>query len=98
MTPRQTPCATPVAERGSGPVDARADVPRGIADEPRHRRQRNRAPEFRAGLAILSDSLVAGGSSSTVTVYDLPRNERMASVNLTLDVRNAIRGLEVWPY
>jgi hypothetical protein len=33
-----------------------------------------------------------------VTVYDLPRNERMASVNLTLDVRNAIRGLEVWPY
>ena len=26
-----------------------------------------------------------------------PRNERMLSVNLTMDVRNAIHGLEVWP-
>ena len=48
---------------------------------------------------MLSDSLVAGGSSpSTVSVYDLPRNERALSVNLTMDVRNAIHGLEVWPY
>ena len=54
---------------------------------------------FARGLAVLSDSLVAGGSSpSTVSVYDLARNERMISVNLTLDVRNAIHGLEVWPY
>jgi hypothetical protein len=54
---------------------------------------------FARGLAVLSDALVAGGSSpSTITVYDLPRNERALSVNLTLDVRNAIHGLEVWPY
>ena len=54
---------------------------------------------FARGLAELSDSLVAGGSSpSTVSVYDLPRNERLLSVNLTMDVRNAIHGLEVWPY
>ncbi len=54
---------------------------------------------FARGLAVLSDSLVAGGSSpSTISVYDLARNERMLSVNLTMDVRNAIHGLEVWPY
>ena len=56
-------------------------------------------PGFARGLAVLSDSLVAGGSSpSTVSVYDLARNERMISVNLTMDVRNAIHGLAVWPY
>lgn len=54
---------------------------------------------FARGLAVLSDTLVAGGSSpSTVSVYDLARNVRALSVNLTMDVRNAIHGLEVWPY
>ena len=54
---------------------------------------------FARGLAVLSDTLVDGGSSpSTVSVYDLARNVRALSVNLTMDVRNAIHGLEVWPY
>jgi hypothetical protein len=54
---------------------------------------------FARGLAVLSDTLVAGGSSpSTVTIYDLARNARALSVNLTMDVRNAIHGLEVWPF
>lgn len=54
---------------------------------------------FARGLCTLSGGVVAGGSSpSTVTVYDLPGNRRLASVNLSKDVRNAIHGLEVWPY
>jgi hypothetical protein len=54
---------------------------------------------FARGLAVLSETLVAGGSSpSTVSVYDLAHNQRALSVNLTMDVRNAIHGLEVWPY
>jgi hypothetical protein len=54
---------------------------------------------FARGLAVLSDSLVAGGSSpSTISVYNLPKNEQVFAVNLTMDVRNAIHGLEVWPY
>ena len=54
---------------------------------------------FARGLCVLSDSVVAGGSSpSTVTVYDLAGNSRLASVNLSKDVRNAIHGLEVWPF
>lgn len=54
---------------------------------------------FARGLAVVSDGVVAGGSSpSTVTLYDLPGNRRLLSVNLTMDVRNAIHGLEIWPY
>jgi hypothetical protein len=54
---------------------------------------------FARGLCALSDTIVAGGSSpSTISVYDLPANRRLLSVNLTMDVRNAIHGLEVWPY
>ena len=54
---------------------------------------------FARGLAVVSDSVVAGGSSpSTVVVYDLAGNRRLVSVNLSMDVRNAIHGLEVWPY
>ena len=56
-------------------------------------------PGFARGLCILSDKVVAAGSSpSTVTLYDLAGNEMLISVNLTMDVRNAIHGLEVWPY
>jgi hypothetical protein len=56
-------------------------------------------PSFARGLCVLTDSVVAGGSSpSTVTVYDLAGNRQLLSVNLTKDVRNAIHGLEVWPY
>lgn len=54
---------------------------------------------FARGLCPLSDSVVAGGSSpSTVTIHDLEKNKRLLSVNLTMDVRNAIHGLEVWPF
>lgn len=54
---------------------------------------------FARGLAVISESVVAGGSSpSTVVVYDFAGNRRLMSVNLSMDVRNAIHGLEVWPY
>lgn len=54
---------------------------------------------FARGLCVLSESVVAGGSSpSTISVYDLAANVPVFSVALTMDVRNAIHGLEVWPY
>ena len=54
---------------------------------------------FARGLTVLSDTVGAGGASpSTVSIYDLRQNERVLSVNLTMDVRNAIHGLEVWPF
>lgn len=54
---------------------------------------------FARGLCPLSDSLVAGGSSpSTISYYDLDAGRRLAAVNLSMDIRNAIHGLEVWPF
>ena len=56
-------------------------------------------PGFARGLCVLSDRVVAGGSSpSTIALYDLAANETLGSVNLSMDVRNAIHGLERWPY
>lgn len=56
-------------------------------------------PTFGRGLAVLDGSIVIGGSSpATLTAYDLDGGERIASVNITMDVRNAIHGLEVWPF
>ena len=43
--------------------------------------------------------MVVGGSSpSTVTVYDIDNAAVIARATLTMDVRNAIHGLEIWPY
>ncbi|MEE3236553.1 MAG: hypothetical protein VX236_04505 [Pseudomonadota bacterium] len=54
---------------------------------------------FARGLCVVNDGIVAGGSSpSTVTLYDLPANEILFSVNLSRDIRNTIHGLEIWPY
>jgi hypothetical protein len=56
-------------------------------------------PGFLRGLAVLPGPLVAGGSSpASISVYDLARNERMLSVNLTQDVRHAIHSIAPWPY
>jgi len=47
----------------------------------------------------VQDGLIAAGSSpSTVTLSDLDSMQTIQSINLTLDVRNAIHGLEVWPF
>ena len=54
---------------------------------------------FGRGLCVIDESYVAAGSSpSTVTVFDLQQNEIVFSVNFSMDIRNAIHGLEIWPY
>jgi len=56
-------------------------------------------PTFGRGLTVLDDGRIVGGSSpATVTVYDLDAGRMVRSVNITMDVRNAVHGLEVWPY
>ncbi len=88
--------------RGEGREDRGMKVPRyepellthTTLDESRIARQ-----GFARGLCVISSSIVAGGSSpSTISVYDLAANTRLLQVNLTMDVRNAIHGLAVWPY
>ncbi len=54
---------------------------------------------FCRGLCTVGDRFVAGGSSpSTISLYDLDSNQKIGSVNLTMDIRNAIHGLEPWPF
>ncbi len=54
---------------------------------------------FARGLCLIDDSVVAAGSSpSTITLHDLDSMKTTLSINLTMDIRNAIHGLEVWPY
>lgn len=54
---------------------------------------------FARGLCVLGDGLVAGGSSpSTVSLHDLGTLKTTLTVTLSMDIRNAIHGLEVWPY
>ncbi len=54
---------------------------------------------FGRGLCLIDERYVAAGSSpSTVTVFDLASGQTVFSVNFSMDIRNAIHGLEVWPY
>ena len=54
---------------------------------------------FGRGLCVVSDRLIAAGSSpSTITIYDIQTQQLVGSVNLSMDIRNAIHGLEVWPW
>ena len=54
---------------------------------------------FGRGLCVLSDNVVVGGSSpSTISVYDLTKDRPTNMLTLSMDVRNAIHGLAVWPY
>jgi hypothetical protein len=54
---------------------------------------------FGRGLCPVGDRFVAAGSSpSTISLYDFDSRQKVASVNLTMDIRNAIHGLAPWPY
>jgi hypothetical protein len=61
---------------------------------------RDRArPAFGRGLAVAGAGLIIGGSSpATVTAYDFESGRELKSLNVSKDVRNAVHGLEIWPY
>ena len=88
--------------RGEGEEDRAMEVPKYEPGKLQHRDVGDDSVAragFARGLCVVSERLVAGGSSpSTITLYDLAANEMLFSVNLTMDVRNAIHGLEVWPF
>lgn len=54
---------------------------------------------FGRGLAVVSDDVFVGGSSpATVSAYRFETAEPVTSVTITNDVRNAVHGLELWPF
>jgi len=42
--------------------------------------------------------IAVGSSPSTISLFDFDQKKKVASVNLSMDIRNAIHGMEVWPY
>ena len=53
---------------------------------------------FGRGLCTVDENVVAAGSSpSTISIIDLKQGRTVTAVNLTMDIRNAIHGLECWP-
>jgi hypothetical protein len=56
-------------------------------------------PAFGRGLTVIDDELIVGGSSpATISLYEFEPPRTVTTINVTLDVRNAIHGLEVWPF
>lgn len=54
---------------------------------------------FGRGLVVDEDRgiVVAGSSPGTVSAFDLSSGERLRSVNVSMDIRNAPHGLAIWP-
>ena len=88
--------------RGDGEEDRMLAVPRYELEELTHRKMddsRIARQGLARGLCPLGNRVVAGGSSpSTFTLYDLKESRQLMSVSLTTDIRNAIHGLEAWPF
>jgi hypothetical protein len=56
-------------------------------------------PWFARGLALTEDGLaLAGSSPATISVIDIEAERVVRFVNLSMDIRNAIHGLAIWPY
>jgi hypothetical protein len=54
---------------------------------------------FARGLCVVDEETIACGSSpSTITLHDLRPGREARRATLSPDVRNAIHGLEVWPF
>lgn len=54
---------------------------------------------FTRGLCVLSERIVAGGSSpATVTLYDLADNCTLGSIIMSRDAREAIHTIADWPF
>jgi hypothetical protein len=54
---------------------------------------------FCRGIAIAGPNLIIQGSSpATVNLFQLDPPKLVKSINVTMDVRNSIHGLEIWPF
>jgi hypothetical protein len=50
-------------------------------------------------LCTIDEGVIAAGSSpSTIALHDIDRVKTTLQITLSFDVRNAIHGLEVWPF
>jgi len=88
--------------RGEGEEDRSLRVPAYEINQLTHRdtdTSKLARQGYARGLCVVNHRVVAAGSSpSTISLYDLKKNKKLMSVNLSMDIRNAIHGLEIWPF
>jgi hypothetical protein len=54
---------------------------------------------FGRGLCAISDTLLAAGSSpATVALYDLDQKKMQKAINFSMDIRNTVHAIAVWPF
>jgi len=54
---------------------------------------------FARGLLVIDeDTFIVGSSPATINVFKRGNEEPIKSINISMDLRNAIHGLELWPY
>ena len=54
---------------------------------------------FGRGLTFPDGNVIVGGSSpATITAYSVDDSRVLRSVNVSLDIRTAVHGLEIWPF
>jgi len=53
---------------------------------------------FGRGLCFKDDLIFGGSSPATISVYKQGKPNPIKTINLTMDIRNSIHGLEIWPF
>jgi len=54
---------------------------------------------FCRGIAVASDNIIVQGSSpATINLFQWEPAALIKSINVTMDVRNSVHGLEIWPF
>jgi hypothetical protein len=53
---------------------------------------------FGRGLTTWGNYIVGGSSPGTISLYHFNKTEPVKTINITMDIRNSIHGLEVWPF
>lgn len=53
---------------------------------------------FGRGLAVYNDYIIGGSSPATISVYKFGEKKPVKILNVSNNIRNAIHGLEIWPY
>lgn len=53
---------------------------------------------FGRGLCSYGDYIIAGSSPATISVFKIGDSNPIKSINLIMDIRNSIHGLEVYPF
>lgn len=53
---------------------------------------------FGRGLCFFENYIIGGSSPATISVYNKDTGKPVTSVNISMDIRNAIHGLAIWPW